>query len=138
MIHGVIDLMNHSTFEMRELGKVREILWIAQELARIANSVVTWKRELNEFDCSSAIFAYVLGEGILTPDTWREHDLETILENTQYSNHHRFFLSLWLKRYHELLSYLKKAQLQSINLDSFISSMPRLFVDFHLNLEGHL
>lgn len=138
MIHGMIDLMNHSTFKIEELGKVRKILWMAQELARIANSLVTWERELDECDCSSAVFAYALENGIMTPEEWRLQATEIIREKIQKSDYRIYFFSLWLRRYHELMTELRKSQLRTIDLTGFVASMPRLLVDFHLHLEGKI
>lgn len=138
MLHGTIDLMNHPAFDINELGKVRTILWKAQKLARIANALSTWRRELHEKDLSNPILAYAFEQGLVTMDDFDQEDMENIEEKISRAGYHLKFQSMWLLYYEDLLSSLKKNALRSLDLSGFVASMPRLLTDFHLDLEGNI
>ncbi|MFH1874420.1 MAG: PilZ domain-containing protein [Pseudomonadota bacterium] len=136
MIHGTIDLMDHPDFNINELAKARKAFWLAQDLARISNALVTWERELTEHDFSSAVFAYAMDHDIVSEQEWKSKKPEYIQNKVANSNYLKYFLDQWLTRYNFLCSFLKQVQLESVDLNSYVASMPRLLVDFHLNARG--
>jgi len=65
MINCVIDLMHISDFNKGEIGKIREIFLSAQKMARIANCLATWEKEIYENDLTNSLFVYAIERQIL-------------------------------------------------------------------------
>src|SRR4029078_686428 len=54
---ATIDLMCMPDFRFEELGRLRQMLWHADWMARIGNLVTTWQREMSDGDLTSGVFA---------------------------------------------------------------------------------
>ncbi len=74
------DILLSEPFDDREIGAIREIVLLTQEMARIGNWISTWEREVNESDLSSGVFAKIVTDGHLTVDK-----LEGLLQNSDTS-----------------------------------------------------
>lgn len=138
MINSTIDLMNNKNLDVSELGRIREIAWVAQKLARIANALSTWKREIKENDFSSAVFAYLWDEGKIESSDIENSSTSNIGEKVVQSGCEKVFFDQWMNTYHEILNLVKKTSVKSVEMNSYAASMPRLFFDLHLNLEGYI
>ena len=57
MSFATMDLMNSPRFDRAELGRLRGIMWHAQNMGRIGNLVSTWQREIRDRDFTSGVFA---------------------------------------------------------------------------------
>ncbi len=136
MINSTIDLMNHQTFDIKELGKIRKIVWSAQKLARIANALATWRREWKEKDYSNPLFAFLNEQNITSNNIALDIDeFENEINQAKVIN---IFYKQWLANYNNLTHILKTLDLGSVNLNSYTASMPRLLFDFHLALDGYI
>jgi len=65
MINCVIDLMNVSNLDIEEIGRIREIFLSAQKMARIANCLATWEKEIYENDITNSLLVYAIERQIL-------------------------------------------------------------------------
>jgi hypothetical protein len=68
MINCTVDLMSIANLKKGEIGRIREIFWNAQKIARIANCVSTWQYELLHGDFSNTVIAYAVSHNIITSD----------------------------------------------------------------------
>ncbi len=80
------NLMASPSFDIRELGKLREMLWHVQQMARIGNWITTRKRELKEGDFTSGVFAYALSNNILKHDELGRLDDHEIIKRIEDSD----------------------------------------------------
>lgn len=117
-VNSDIDLMCFPEFEMRELKTLREIVWNVQMMARIANCLATWERELEEKDFSSLIFTYATRNNIITSEELRKNDKEKIRKKIKSSNYQKYFLTIWKKYYKEAKNMGKK--LKSIDIIKYL------------------
>jgi len=74
-----MDLMCSPGFNIEEIGFFREIIWRAQQMGRIGNSVTTWEREIFEEDFSSDIFAFVLKHKLISAKGLQKEDKVTMI-----------------------------------------------------------
>ncbi|QUR66273.1 hypothetical protein [Mycobacterium spongiae] len=67
-----LQLMCSSRFEMTDLGAVRAAAILAQYMGRIGNLTTTWRREIDEHDYTSGVFAYAVDKGFVDIE-WLKH-----------------------------------------------------------------
>jgi len=103
MICSTIDLMCSFRFKAQELGKIREIFSLAQEMPRIGNWVSTWEREIEEKDFTSGIWAYAIDRRILNIDEFQREKAEEIIDKIKKAKIEKILLSRWEKNYIEIL-----------------------------------
>lgn len=133
LIGGTIDLMASRNFDFEELGLIREILWRAQRMGRIGNSITTWKREVIENDFSSEIFAYLIINKIITPSEIREKTKDKLAEIIEESGASKYFFKEWT-RYYKEIKELSRAT-ESLKLDNILNGLENL-LEMHLLSEG--
>ncbi len=126
MIMGTMDLMASLKFNINELGLFREIIWRAQRMGRIGNSLTTWKREILENDFSSEIFGYALINGILSQKDLRKENSEEIVKKIEKSDIKNYFLNEWEKRYKEIREFNK--EMKSFNFKEVLEGLESLIV----------
>lgn len=81
ILHEMLDIMCSPGFDIRELGKTRELLYLIQKNMRMGNMMNTYPREVVENDISSQIVTYALGEGII--NNFSEQNTVEILNSLQ-------------------------------------------------------
>ncbi len=127
------DLMASPSFDINELGKLREMLWYVQQMARIGNWITTWKRELNEGDFSSGVFAYAISKGILKPKELDRLDNYEIVRRIEDSKVVEQLFSIWKENCQKALSISGK--LKSVDGFALLKGFENL-MKFHLASEG--
>jgi len=131
-----IDFMASPTFDKSELPWMREIIWNAQQMARIGNWISTWERELWENDFSSGMFAYSIINDIITINELSSKD-ETkkmeVIKKIKNSNVESYFLKEWKKDYEAITNL--KSKVNSLDVDSYLKGLEQI-LKFHLASRG--
>jgi len=65
LLHCNMDLMCSPCFNFKEMGKLRPILILAQDIAHIGNMLNTYPKEIEELDLSSPIISLGLRKGLI-------------------------------------------------------------------------
>lgn len=134
MVYSDIDLMCSTKLDTRELGKIREILLIAQKMARIGNWVSTWEREIGEKDFTSGVFAYAIDSGVLSiSDLKKENELK-IIKKIKKAKIEEKLLKEWDYYYHEIKKFGKR--IKAFEVRKLLSSLEK-FIVLHLISRGY-
>jgi len=133
-IHLTLELMCSPSFDLRDLGKLREICWYIQMMARIGNAVSTWEREVNENDFTSDIFPYAIDFGYITVDELlKEKDKTKIIEKIKNFKVEDELLKKWEECYWEIYKISKK--IKSVNIKPILKALQKI-IFFHLSSRG--
>lgn len=138
--YGDIDLM-HSPLAIRsEMAELREVIGVAQRMARIGNWVSTWERELREGDLSAAPIVYAVELGLIStaelqavlanPGSPPEGLIERIRSNEVIDH----FLERWEAERERLVEL--DADLATVDLAPFIAGTDEV-LRYHLASEGY-
>lgn len=138
MINLTIDLMNHRTFDLTELGRIRQIVLEAQKLVRIGNMISTWERELEDGDFSNAVFAYALEKRIISPDQLNKGEWKEIRAAIRGTECEKPFLKDWLVGYDQLIQLYCESDIRSVDISPLVENMPRLLISMHLGSRDHI
>jgi hypothetical protein len=133
MFMATVDLSASPEFDLDELGLAREVFWHAQRMGRIGNMITTWEREVLDRDFSSGVFAYAIGEGLISAGDLRElpaHEIMGTLENAKCQHH---FLSEW--EHHRAQMEQKLARVRSVDLLPYLRAFEDL-LKLHLCSRG--
>jgi hypothetical protein len=129
-----IDLMASPSFNKNELPVLREIIWYAQQLARIGNWLSTWKRETGERDYSSGIFAFMVSKGIITPTELPNLSTRELFRKADGSGVVKYFIDKWNSNYAKIKAL--SGRVNSVNIDHLLEGLENL-LKFHLATEGY-
>lgn len=102
MICSTLELMCSSGFNIKNLGKLREILWSAQKMARIGNCLSTLKREIKENDFTGGIVAYAVNNEIVSVDDLKNLDKAKLIQKIEDANIREVFLKKWDNEYRQI------------------------------------
>jgi len=127
------DLMASPSFDINELGKLREMLWYVQQMARIGNWITTWKRELKERDFSSGVFAYAISKGILRSEELGKLDESENIRRIENSGITEQLFSIWKENQRKAISISEN--LKSVDGSALLKGFENL-MKFHLASEG--
>ncbi|HVK58672.1 MAG TPA: hypothetical protein VM735_07830 [Candidatus Kapabacteria bacterium] len=130
---ATVDLCASPSFNVDELGIVRELFWHAQRMGRIGNMITTWEREVLDRDFTSGIFAFAVHRGILSASDLRTlpaHEIMTLLEDNDCQEH---FINEWKHHRTQMLRKLKRVQ--SVDLMPYLNGVEELFRT-HLGSRG--
>lgn len=128
-----IDQMASPEFVRDDLSALRELLWSAQEMARIGNWLSTWEREIHEGDYSSGIVIWALQEGVVTPETLQS-DPEAAIEAIDESDVEECLSDRWFRLYDEIENFDRTAA--SLDFDKAVDRLKTVMF-FHLASEGY-
>ncbi len=135
MVLSTLDLMCSSSFDVNELGRLREAIWHAQWMGRIGNLVTTWQRELVEEDYSSGVFARAMSHGDITAEMLRQGNRSKLRAAIRRGRHERYFESQWWQHRRWLGS--QKPTFHSIDLGKIIEGLDKLIrLDYQLAKRG--
>ncbi len=134
MIYSDIDLICSSQLNIQELGKIREVLLLAQKMARIGNWVSTWEREIEEKDFTSGVFAYAIDSGVLfIDDLKKENELE-IIRKIKKAKIEKKLLKEWEQYYYEIKKFGRR--IKTLKVRKLLSSLEK-FIVLHLISRGY-
>lgn len=102
MISSTIDLMASPSFDVAEIGLLREVIWRAQRMGRIGNQVSTWEREIKDADYTSEVFAYALSRGIIRLDQIHRRATAEMHAAMKREDVEGYFLEQWQKLHGEI------------------------------------
>jgi hypothetical protein len=131
MSFATMDLMNSPYFDRRELGKLREVIWHAQNMGRIGNLVSTWQREIADRDFTSGVFARALREGDLTLDDLRSAPAAAIDRAVRAGGHEQYFLDKWESHRKSIQSMARS--IKSVDIEALLHALERLI---HMELSS--
>lgn len=97
MPNMTIDLMCSEESVMKELGKLREIGWYAQNMCRIANWISTWRRELSRRDYTSGVVSMAVKLDIVKREELVESSPENLIRKIEQSDVEDRLLKQWGK-----------------------------------------
>lgn len=134
LTYSDIDLMHATSTYHEDLSTIREAVLTAQLMARIANWVTTWERELYEGDFSSGPVVYALEQGIITADELRRvrTDPEMAEYVIQQINDHDIeerFLEKWDQQYRQLERY--DDRVSAMDMSAYIEGTTQI-LRYHL------
>lgn len=132
-LYSDIDLMSSPEFDMKDLPHLREIIWRAQQMARIGNWLSTWEREIEESDFSSGIFAYAVTNEILEVEHLNNKSKDELLHLLKNSSIEEHFLEKWQENYNQIKNLSPK--IQSIDINQYLEGLEQI-LSFHLASKG--
>jgi hypothetical protein len=133
MFMATVDLCASPKFDIRELGRAREIFWHAQRMGRIGNMITTWEREVLDRDFSSGVFAYAIHRGYIEPtelSSLPAHEIMSILEEAGCQDH---FIADWEKHRNRIQEQIR--QIRSVDMTPYLEAFERL-IKLHLCSRG--
>ncbi len=130
MICYTIDLMC-SSFNIKNLGKLRKVGWEAQKMARIGNWVSTWKREIKEEDFTSGVIPYALKNNLIKIEDLQKENKEEIINKIQKGKIEEYLLGKWNQSFNRLKGYIESTDLANID-----KGLERLLI-IHLVSKGY-
>jgi len=125
------DIMCLSGFDIKELGVLREIISRSQIMARIANCLSTWERELEENDFSSFVFVYAVKNGIVNTRELKKRNKDEIRRKIKLSDCQEYLLDEWNKSYDEIRNLTKK--IKSVNISQYLKGSETILSIYIIN-----
>ncbi len=101
-VYSDAELMASPSFDIKELGLLREIISYSQQMVRLGNWLGTWKREIKERDFSSAVVAYGLNSNIITVEDLLTQDSDYLIKKLENSNAQECLLREWMLNYKKI------------------------------------
>ena len=132
-----IDVMYSPSFEFRDFGELRELIWGLQKMARIGNWLTTWEREIHEGDYTAGIVVYALRNDVVTFDELRTNDpavRDELVERIKDRGIEDRFMDEWQRRYRAITE--REYQADSFDSAAFIGGMETV-MQHHLASRGH-
>lgn len=122
---ATLDLMCSPQFDVVDLGRLREVLWHANSMARIGNLMSTWEREIGNDDFSSGMFAHAVSQGWLKPDDLSSTNRSHIEAAIRDSGGEREYQERWNRHRERLLAISDR--IHSVSVASLAEGLDRLF-----------
>lgn len=122
---ATLDLMCSPQFDVVDLGRLREVLWHANSMARIGNLMSTWEREIGNDDFSSGVFAHAVSQGWLHPDDLSSANRVQIEAAIRNSGGEREYEERWNRHRERLLAISDR--IKSVSVASLAEGLDRLF-----------
>lgn len=132
-----VDLMC-SKLRTQDLGRIREIAWHFQKMARIGNWVSTWEREIKDGDFTSGIWAYALEKDIVKIGDLKRENESKLINKIRNSQIEETLLKEWEDSHCEIARLSKKFSRKELRKDlkKFLSGIEKL-IFFHLISRGY-
>ncbi|QUR69441.1 hypothetical protein [Mycobacterium spongiae] len=132
-----LQLMCSSRFETTDLGAVRAAAILAQYMGRIGNLTTTWRREIDEHDYTSGVFAYAVDKGFVDIE-WLKHPdakdcRQKIIDGIVCGHCEEFFFAKWFANRDEILGLGGK--IKSFDVRYWVDGLSRL-VCLHVGSRG--
>ena len=125
MLHCDMDLMCSPLFDYEEIKILRPILYLAQDVAHIANMLNTYPKEVGELDFSSPIISLSLRKGIITKNM-------IIKEPEIACSRLRSLIPYYEKRIKANLEEIKaqSGKITSIDMNDFYTRLEEVWSEF--------
>jgi hypothetical protein len=133
MSFATLDLMCTSDFPREHLGNLREAAWHGQCMGRIGNLLSTWRRELQQRDLTSGIFARALAAGDLSPEQIAGQDADQIERALRGGKHQFYFVRRWQHHRERLEEALSRVR--GVDLHALLAGHDRFF-QMHVASQG--
>jgi hypothetical protein len=133
MISGTLDLMCSPSFDMSELGPLRQALWHGQVMGRIGNMLSTWERELDERDFTSGVFSEAIERGVVRAGELHRLPAEELASRIEESGVIEHFLGVWEHRRDQVREIADN--LESVDLHVYADGLEEL-IGLHLGSRG--
>jgi len=133
MFYLTLDLMCSPSFDGRELGRVRSLIWYAQCMARAGNLVSTWEREIPERDFTSGVFAYAVEQDYVTIEQLLNGDSDELERQIRRHGCEQYFLIRWQEYRQRIRSMTDK--IKSFDVTELIEGLDGL-LRIHLGSRG--
>jgi len=134
LIDADIDLMCTPRFDLKEIGRFREIVLLAQRMGRIGNWITTWEREIKQGDLTSGVFPYILNQNIMNIHELQLKDnKDEVIKKIKNSKAENYLLKRWEEYYVKIIKASLK--IRSINIKKFLKKFEYLLL-MHLISRG--
>ncbi len=97
-----LDLMCSPNFKVEKVGCLRKVFILAQQMGRIGNAITTWKREIDEQDFTSDVFAFAIEKKVILLKDLSKEKKDKIITKIQSSSIRTCFLKEWENRYNKI------------------------------------
>ncbi len=133
-----VDMLFSPELDKDELPYIREVVWRAQQMARIGNWVSTWEREINDNDFSSGIFSFSLTNNIIKLNELEQckytRDIKDLIVNKiKESKVEEYFLNEWKAYYKSIKDMAPK--IKSVDVNAYLDGLV-LLLNYHLASRG--
>lgn len=135
MSFATLDLMCIPDFPLSELGRFREAMWYAQCMGRIGNLLSTWRREIEQGDFTSGVFARAVLNRDLTVEQLVAGDPTEIEAAIERGRHEEYFYRRW--QFYRSHFHDRIAQIGSVDLSAVLDAHDRFF-HMHLACRGQI
>lgn len=132
-----MDLMHSPGFDRTDLRPLRQLIWPAQRLARIANWLATWEREVAEADPTSGILVEALSRDVVTVEelTDAETPDEELVARIRDHGIERRYREEWDRVYEELTE--AQHPVDSVDPQQYLTGI-REMRDLYLDNRGRI
>ncbi|WP_255170835.1 hypothetical protein [Natrononativus amylolyticus] len=139
-VYADIDLLFAPAFDRSDLSTLRRLVTHAQRLARIGNWITTWRRELTEGDCSSAVVISALERDLVSIDDLRaiqrDPSEEHVAVVSQAIEEHDVVSRFFRQWHHEYRVAKRLApEIETVDVPAYLNGFETVF-EYHLASEG--
>jgi hypothetical protein len=124
-IDAMMDVMCSPSFDLSELGKLREHVWHAQMMCKIANWIATWRREVLIGDWTSGIIAMGLRAGIITHDNLLKGNRSMIVKQIENSALEENLMLEWQN--HRVWIRERARDVRSVDLNKYLKGIEQFY-----------
>lgn len=128
-----LDLMCVSKFNLKEIGKFREVTLLAQRMGRVGNWITTWEREIKQDDFTNGVFPYVLDRNIVSVKELQAKNKDRIIKKIKVSQAENYLLRQWEEYYIKIDKM--GSEIKSIHIKKFLKKFEYL-ISMHLISRG--
>ncbi|MDI3284908.1 hypothetical protein [Polyangium sp. 15x6] len=132
MCNATLDLMCSPTVNMAELGAIRKVALLAQDLGRIGNMVTTWEREIMSRDFTSGVFAHAVDQGVLSVREIESQPPRALASQLRHSGVETRLLLTWERKRAEVLGLRSTTR---VDLEAFAELLDEMLA-IQLALRG--
>jgi hypothetical protein len=132
---AMLDIAASPDFDAAELGAVRAAAWEAQLMARLGDTMMTWRREVEQGDRSSGAIAFGLEQGVVTVDDLMSRSGRELRDAIGESGFVEHFQAEWLEHRRRLARCLDGVR--SIDGAAMLRNADAL-LELHLAFDGSI
>jgi len=134
-LNNEIDLMISPKFELSDLSNLRKIFWYAQQMMRIDNCLLRWKKEINEKNYTSSTNTYSISDNIKCLSYSYKLEKNELIKKAEKSDIYYDLLHKWRSYYLEINSF--KNDIKSVDLGLYLEGLKNV-QKYHLLFGSYL